>query len=82
MIVTGNVGRLHKGFRLEVVGPDDKPLSAGDSGNICIKSRVAINGCPHDEAATAKLFPERLVLCGRSGQHDQGRLADPSGQGR
>ncbi|MCG8343754.1 MAG: acyl--CoA ligase, partial [Chlorobiales bacterium] len=69
--IPGNVGHPHKGFQLQVVGSDDKPLPPGKAGNIRIKNKATISGYLHDEEATAKAFRNGWFYPG-----DLGRLTE------
>lgn len=72
--VTGTVGRPHGDCLLEVVDANDKPVPAGQPGQVRIQGPTLIDGYFDDELATARAFRNGWFYPG-----DLGRLT-PDGQ--
>ncbi len=72
--VPGTVGRPQSDFRLEVVDEHDKPVPAGQPGQVRIQGPTMIDGYLDDELATIRAFRNGWFYPG-----DLGRLT-PDGQ--
>ncbi len=71
-----SVGRPHPSVDLAVLDPDDRPVPAGEVGQVCLRSPAVMTGYWHDEAQTEAAFtPSGHVRTGDLGWiDDRGRL--------
>jgi acyl-CoA synthetase (AMP-forming)/AMP-acid ligase II len=51
-----SVGRPHPAIELAVLDDDDRPVAAGDIGQVCLRSAAVMSGYWHDAAATGAAF--------------------------
>ncbi|MCU1449360.1 MAG: Acyl-CoA synthetase (AMP-forming)/AMP-acid ligase, partial [Acidimicrobiales bacterium] len=71
-----SVGRAQPGVTLSVLDDEDRPVSAGEVGHVCLRSAAVMSGYWNDPAATAAAFtPDGSVRTGDLGWVDEhGRL--------
>src|SRR5262249_57064898 len=66
-----SVGRPHPAIELAVLDDDDRPVAAGDIGQVGLRSAAVMSGDWHDAAATrAALTADRVVRTGDLGWVD------------
>jgi long-chain acyl-CoA synthetase len=71
----GCVGRPFAPVTVEIRGPDDRPLPAGQTGRLVIRTPAAATGYLDAPAATAAVFRDGWVHTGDLGRYDEaGRL--------
>jgi acyl-CoA synthetase (AMP-forming)/AMP-acid ligase II len=71
-----SVGRPHASVDLALLDPDERPVPAGEVGEVCLRSPAVMSGYWHDDAQTAAAFTrDGFVRTGDVGWLDeQGRL--------
>jgi acyl-CoA synthetase (AMP-forming)/AMP-acid ligase II len=71
-----SVGRPHPAIDLAVVDDDDRPVAAGEVGQVCLRSPAVMSGYWRDTEATRAAFtPDGFVRTGDLGWvDDRGRL--------
>src|SRR5262249_6658304 len=68
-----SVGRPHPAIELAVLDDDDRPVAAGDIGQVCLRSAAVMSGYWHDAAATRAA----LTADGFLPTRDLGWVGDP-----
>jgi long-chain acyl-CoA synthetase len=54
--ITGSIGRALPGIGLKIVGTDDKEVSAGEVGELCVRGENVMKGYYHQEEANREAF--------------------------
>jgi acyl-CoA synthetase (AMP-forming)/AMP-acid ligase II len=78
-----SVGRARKGVELTVRSDDDRPLAAGEVGQVCLRSPATMRGYWRDPVATAAVFTaDGAVRTGDLGYLDERARLHLSGRSK
>ncbi len=67
----GSVGRAQTGVELAVLGEDDRPLSAGEIGEVCVRGDMVMRGYLNNPEATARTLAHGWLHTGDLGRLDE-----------
>jgi long-chain acyl-CoA synthetase len=66
----GSVGRAQTGVEVSVLNADDKPVAAGETGEVCVRGDVVMAGYLNDPEATAAALANGWLHTGDLGRLD------------
>jgi long-chain acyl-CoA synthetase len=69
--VLGSVGRAQTGVEVALLGADDRPLPAGEIGEVCVRGDVVMRGYLNSPEATAKTLAGGWLHTGDLGRLDE-----------
>jgi len=78
----GSVGRLYPGVQVEIRDENDKKLPLGEIGEICVKSKVSVDGYAGDKEASEGLIKNGWVYTGDIGSLDEDNVLSLRGRKR
>jgi len=67
----GSVGRAQTGVELAVLGEDDRPLAAGEIGEVCVRGEMVMRGYLNNPEATARTLAHGWLHTGDLGRLDE-----------
>jgi long-chain acyl-CoA synthetase len=67
----GSVGRAQTGVELAVLDPDDRPVAAGEIGEVCVRGDVVMAGYLNNPQATAATLANGWLHTGDLGRLDE-----------
>jgi acyl-CoA synthetase (AMP-forming)/AMP-acid ligase II len=67
----GSVGRAQTGVELAVLGEDDRPLAAGEIGEVCVRGDMVMRGYLNNPEATARTLAHGWLHTGDLGRLDE-----------